>query len=1239
MKLHRIVFALIGSGILMLLTALGARLPARATVAQAPGATPGDVVINEIAWMGTAAAATDEWIELYNNTAIPISLVGWRVTTVDGMNLALNGEIEPYGYYLMERMDDNTVSDIPADWIGSFGGGGLSNTGEAITLLDATDTVIDTANGSGGAWPAGSNTAPKFTMERIDSAALDTPGNWGTNTGDPRNGLDANGAPINGTAKRRNSVSAPATELVVGKGGPPHAQQGDLLTYTLRCENFGNRAALSAALTDTLPLGAVYITSTAPYPAIVDVRTLRWDLGDLPISTGAPTVITLSVYAPTSVVGTITNTLIAASAITDAIPAMNVAHWTTLLSAPAPALELTKTGPTLALPDTPLTYTLVVSNSGGMVAGGVRLTDTLPAGLVFVAQTAPYTFTQPDAATLVWDVGDLAPGAKGHIALTLALGEVATPTLTNVATATTQTGETASAAWSAPVQPNVQLYAMQPGNYGGSGEAVALINLSTFTVALNGWCIDDNLSSTSRACFPDGTQIAAGQTLWLAQDGDGFARPWGFDAGWASASVTRPVPLLTGSWPGFTDDGEVTYLIDAGGVPVDVLAYGKGIAETGWQGPAVPHPYAGYNNLGQVLYRKLDAATGLPVPDTDSARDWAQDPDDPFNGRKLRYPGWDLERLFFPVEVAQTSNITLAVAPDGMLDFVLDTVVTAQKSLIIQGYSLNSIPLYEVLNARIQAGVAVTIMLESNPAGGMGNEQKWIVQRLHNPPASTVYFMGGSTSRYRYQHAKFIVIDDERAIISTDNFGENSMPSDILENGTMGHRGFLLLTDSTDVIARLNTLFRLDCDPLNHIDVFPYSETYAPPASYVPIAPPDWTTYTTAFSPTLATTATHVTLLHAPEHTLRAQDALIGLLNSAQTGTIDVMQLNEPIIWTNDTGTVWLDAPGHNPRLAALVEAATRGVTVRVLLDAYYDDPLGANGNTATCLYLKSLKLPNLQCRLGNVTGLGIHAKIFLADTGDAQWVHLGSVNGTETSNKINREVALQFASPAGYTYLREVFENDWGLSHGPMVHRILLPLVMRDYVPPVTYPLITEILVNPEGEDTGKEWIEIYHPGNDTVDLSGWSIGDALNIGDYGDGRYTFPAGEQLLPKQVIVVAACATEFATLYGLNPTYEWTNCDPLVPDMLPVGQWEGFGIALGNATDEVLFLDAAAAINDSAAWAGVPRAGVIPFPMEPDSTFPWNATLKRYPPEYDRDDCSRDFYISYQPSPGRVSGAE
>src|SRR5512138_1594589 len=43
-----------------------------------------DVVINEVAWAGTAASTNDEWIELYNTTATAIDLTNWTLNAKDG---------------------------------------------------------------------------------------------------------------------------------------------------------------------------------------------------------------------------------------------------------------------------------------------------------------------------------------------------------------------------------------------------------------------------------------------------------------------------------------------------------------------------------------------------------------------------------------------------------------------------------------------------------------------------------------------------------------------------------------------------------------------------------------------------------------------------------------------------------------------------------------------------------------------------------------------------------------------------------------------------------------------------------------------------------------------------------------------------------------------------------------------------------------------------------------------------
>ncbi|HCK67630.1 MAG TPA: hypothetical protein DHW49_15320 [Anaerolineae bacterium] len=171
------------------------------------------VIINEIAWAGTASGlADDEWIELYNTTNAAINITGWRITASDGTpNITLTGIIPAGGYFLLERgenlTDNTTVSDIPADQI--YTGNALSNSGEALTLYDASNKVIDTANGNGGAWPRGS-ASTYGTMERILGTA-DSDSAWITNTGVKRNGLNANGGIILGTPKQSNTVGPTPT--------------------------------------------------------------------------------------------------------------------------------------------------------------------------------------------------------------------------------------------------------------------------------------------------------------------------------------------------------------------------------------------------------------------------------------------------------------------------------------------------------------------------------------------------------------------------------------------------------------------------------------------------------------------------------------------------------------------------------------------------------------------------------------------------------------------------------------------------------------------------------------------------------------------------------------------------------------------------------------------------------------------------------------------------------------------
>jgi hypothetical protein len=164
-----------------------------------------DVVVNEIAWMGTQANYTDEWIELYNNSNQEINLNNWIIAWEQGTStnsIDLTDSISAYGFYLLERTASTTISSIQENQVYS---GSLGNDGENIKLIDPSSNLIDEIDCSN-KWFAGDNDT-KQTMERINPHTTgNNPNNWANNNIYKTNGLDADNVPILGTPREINSV-------------------------------------------------------------------------------------------------------------------------------------------------------------------------------------------------------------------------------------------------------------------------------------------------------------------------------------------------------------------------------------------------------------------------------------------------------------------------------------------------------------------------------------------------------------------------------------------------------------------------------------------------------------------------------------------------------------------------------------------------------------------------------------------------------------------------------------------------------------------------------------------------------------------------------------------------------------------------------------------------------------------------------------------------------------------------
>ena len=140
-----------------------------------------------------------------------------------------------------------------------------------------------------------------------------------------------------------------------------------------------------------------------------------------------------------------------------------------------------------------------------------------------------------------------------------------------------------------------------------------------------------------------------------------------------------------------------------------------------------------------------------------------------------------------------------------------------------------------------------------------------------------------------------------------------------------------------------------------------------------------------------------------------------------------------------------------------------------------------------------------------------------------------------------------------------------------------ILPVTLFAQTEETPTLLITEVYYNTPGDDAISEWIEIANVGDDAIDLSQISLGDAQTSGAY-EGMVRFPKEAMIAAGQVIVVAQTAVSFQQHVGFNPDYEITDTDSTVPDMRDYPLWSAGSLGLANDGDEVLLLHKLAIID-------------------------------------------------------------
>jgi phosphatidylserine/phosphatidylglycerophosphate/cardiolipin synthase-like enzyme len=552
--------------------------------------------------------------------------------------------------------------------------------------------------------------------------------------------------------------------------------------------------------------------------------------------------------------------------------------------------------------------------------------------------------------------------------------------------------------------------------------------------------------------LPAGTRIPAGGEIWVALDGKVFRDTFGHAPDFQGRETLEKVPSvqLRPTWPTWNAAHGVVSLHDDSGEVVDLVPYERSpdgdalekrdIPKGAWSGPSVMLYHASpYGWTGQVLARDRDAK-GRVVPDTDSAEDW----DSSFSRNRLgkdeihrvELPGQS--RLVFPRVEDPEAEITAASAPENGFAALKAAIEGAKSEVLVHIYQFENDHIADLLVEARKRGLVVVVACEGSPVGGLPDQERYIAEKLHAAGIPVWFIVSdparGIRNRYFFDHSKYLLIDGELAVIGTENFGYSGHSLD----PSYGNRGLMIHIRSKPFYRQLKRIWDLDVSPRTSRDIvgvaddpsdnwgFPYKH---PPFNlrravitgrYPLRRPPLRTKGKATFE-----------LVACPDNCLSEKGAVIGLIHSAQKSLL-VLQNSIPLWW----GKKNKGSPDETPNLplAAVVEAARRGVRVRVLLDGtwYNAEPYDPRDNDDTVRWLNDLatreKL-DLEAKVVNLASTSlekIHAKGLIAD---GRRTFVGSINWTENSYKANREIGVVVDHPDVASYYGTLFQRDWDMT------------------------------------------------------------------------------------------------------------------------------------------------------------------------------------------------------------------